>query len=68
MITNLADFCLWMLVLVDDAWVQIAPALVRPGPRSRCTDSELIAKVYCAQFLALPHFWCSWTAWLHRAT
>ena len=43
MITNLADFCVWMFVLVDDAWVQIAPALVRPGPCSRCTDSELIA-------------------------
>jgi len=42
MITNFADFCLWMLVLVDDAWQQLAPALRRPGPASRCSDSELI--------------------------
>jgi len=42
MITNFADFCLWGLVLVDDAWKQIAPLLHRPGPRPRCTDSELI--------------------------
>ena len=43
MITNFADFCLWMLVLVDDAWLQIAPLLQRPGPAPACTDSELIA-------------------------
>jgi hypothetical protein len=42
MITNFADFCLWMLVLVDDAWKQLAPALHRPGPAARCSDSELL--------------------------
>jgi Transposase DDE domain len=42
MITNFADFCLWGLVLVDDAWKQIAPLLRRPGPAPACTDSELI--------------------------
>lgn len=35
MITNLADFCLWMLVLVDDAWTQIAPLVQRPAPSPR---------------------------------
>jgi Transposase DDE domain len=43
MITNLADFCLWMYVLVDDAWAQIAPLLQRPGPQPGCSDSELLA-------------------------
>jgi hypothetical protein len=42
MITNFADFCLWMLVLVADAWQQIGPTLHRPGPVARCTDSELL--------------------------
>src|SRR4051794_3573844 len=42
MITNFADFCLWMLVLIDDAWKQLAPTLRRPGPLSRCSDSELL--------------------------
>ena len=43
MITNFADFCLWMFVLVDDAWRDIAPLLQRPGPAPASTDSEVIA-------------------------
>lgn len=43
MITNFEDFCLWMFVVVDDAWTQIAPLLQRPGPPPACSDSELIA-------------------------
>lgn len=42
MITNFEDFCLWMYVLVDDAWSQVGPLLQRPGPTPRCSDSELI--------------------------
>jgi hypothetical protein len=43
MITELADFCLWIYCLVDDAWTQVAPRLQRPGPQPECSDSELLA-------------------------
>jgi hypothetical protein len=49
MITELADFCLWIYCLVDDAWVQIAPLLRRPGPAPGCSDSELIAMALIAE-------------------
>lgn len=49
MITELSDFCLWIYVLVDDAWQQIAPLRKRPGPRPVCTDSELIAMALIAE-------------------
>ena len=48
MITELADFCLWIYCL-DDAWVQIAPLLQRPGPLPACSDSELIAMALLAE-------------------
>jgi hypothetical protein len=43
MITSFDDFCLWMFVLIDDFWRKVAPHMQRPGPKPRCTDSELIA-------------------------
>jgi IS5 family transposase len=43
MITSFADFCLAVYVLVDDFLLQHAPP--RPGPRPRCSDSELITMV-----------------------
>jgi len=43
MITSFADFCLAVYVLVDDFLLQHAP--MRPGPRPRCSDSELITLV-----------------------
>jgi hypothetical protein len=49
MITELADFCLWIYCLVDDAWVQIAPLLQRPGPLPACSDSVLIAMALIAE-------------------
>lgn len=42
MIDNFDDFCLWMYVVVDDVWQQIEPMFKRPGPRSLCSDSELL--------------------------
>lgn len=42
MITDFADFCLWMYVLVDDIWLEIAPLFQRPGPAPQCSDSELL--------------------------
>lgn len=43
MITDFEDFCTWVFVVVDDILTQIAPLLKRPGPKSECADSELIA-------------------------
>ena len=42
MITDFEDFCLWVFVIVDDIWKQIAPLFKRPGPLPLCSDSELI--------------------------
>lgn len=42
MITSFDDFCLWMYVLVDDIWQQLAPSFRRPGPAPECSDSELL--------------------------
>lgn len=42
MIDNFDDFCLWMYVMVDDMWQQIAPFFQRPGPKPECSDSELL--------------------------
>jgi hypothetical protein len=43
MINNFSDFCLWIYVIVDDVWKQIAPLFDRPGPEPVCSDSELIS-------------------------
>lgn len=42
MIENFDDFCLWMYVIVDDIWRQMAPLFKRPGPQPECSDSELL--------------------------
>lgn len=44
MIACFEDFCLYVYVIVDDIWQQIAPGFRRPGPRPHsCSDSELLA-------------------------
>jgi Transposase DDE domain len=43
MINDFSDFCLWMYVIVDDIWQQIGLLFDRPGPKPRCSDSELIS-------------------------
>lgn len=43
MITEFEDFCIWVFVVVDDIWKQVAPFFKRPGPAPKCSDSELIA-------------------------
>ncbi|NOZ05249.1 MAG: IS982 family transposase [Chloroflexi bacterium] len=45
MITDFDDFCTWMYVLVDDIWKQIDHLFKRPGPRPKCSDSELVTMV-----------------------
>lgn len=42
MIADFDDFCLWMYVVIDDLWHQLAPLFGRPGPSPTCSDSELI--------------------------
>ena len=42
MINDFDDFCLWMYILVDDIWQQIAPLFKRPGPEPESSDSELL--------------------------
>jgi hypothetical protein len=42
MIENFDDFCLWVYVIVDDIWQEIAPLFKRPGPAPVCSDSELL--------------------------
>lgn len=43
MINDFTDFCLWMYIIVDDIWQQIAPLFRRPGPEPLCSDSELLS-------------------------
>lgn len=43
MITDFADFCLWVYYLVDEIYQPIEPMLGLRGPRSVCSNSELIA-------------------------
>lgn len=42
MIEEFDDFCLYMYVIVDDMWNEIAPMFKRPGPPPVCSDSELL--------------------------
>lgn len=42
MIADFDDFCLWMYVVIDEIWHQLAPVFGRPGPVPACSDSELI--------------------------
>jgi len=43
MITNFDDFSLWMYCIVEDTYRQVSHLFSRPGPASRCSDSELMA-------------------------
>ncbi len=45
MIADFDDFCLWMYVIVDELWQQLAHHFRRPGPAPACSDSELITLV-----------------------
>lgn len=42
MIEDFDDFCLYMYVIVDDIWKEIAEMFKRPGPAPVCSDSELL--------------------------
>lgn len=42
MIADFDDFCVWMYVVIDEIWQQLARVFRRPGPVPACSDSELI--------------------------
>jgi hypothetical protein len=42
MITDFDDFCMWVYVIADDIWKEMARLFKRPGPKAICIDSELI--------------------------
>src|SRR5262245_34626363 len=43
MITDFADFCLWVYCIVDEIYQAIAPMLSLRVPTPLCSNSELIA-------------------------
>lgn len=43
MIANFADFCLYVYVIIDDLYQELAPLLGKRGPAPLCSDSEVIA-------------------------
>jgi len=45
MIDSFGDFCLYMFVMVDDIWREIAVQFKRPGPEPECSDSEMISMI-----------------------
>ena len=45
MIAQFEDDCLWMYVVVDELWPQVAPLCRRPGPTPACSDSELVTMI-----------------------
>jgi hypothetical protein len=49
MIAEFDDFCLWMYVVIDEIWQQIAPLFERPGPAPECSDSELMTMAIVGQ-------------------
>ena len=47
MITDSDDFRLWVYVIVDGIWQQIAPLFKRRGPAPICSDTKLAAHTLC---------------------
>ena len=42
MIHTFEDFFLYAYVIIDDIWKGLEPRFSHPGPRPKCSDSELI--------------------------
>lgn len=54
MITGFADLCTCVYVLVDELFgLVVPPHDQRPGPRTACTDGELIALTLAVELLGL---------------
>ncbi len=43
MIATFEDFCLYVYVIIDDLYQELAPLLGKRGPAPLCSDSELLA-------------------------
>lgn len=54
MIQSVADLCTYVYVMIDDLYrTVIAPHDQRPGPRSACSESEIITLTVVAELLGL---------------
>jgi hypothetical protein len=53
MITDFDDFCIWVYVIVDDIWEEMAPLFKRPGPKPICSNSELITMALVGEYRGL---------------
>jgi hypothetical protein len=49
MINTFDDFCLWLYVIVDDLYKEIAKSMKRPGPAAECSDSEVLTMTLVGQ-------------------
>lgn len=49
MIADFDDFCVWMYVVIDEVWQQLASVFRRPGPAPACSDSELLTMAIVGQ-------------------
>jgi hypothetical protein len=55
MISDFADFCTWVYVIIDDIWQQVGPFFRRPGPAPMCSDSELLTIIIVSECKGWEH-------------
>ena len=68
MIADFDDFVTWMYVLIDDLWQPIESLFPRPGPKSGCSDSELMTMAIvgeCRGWAMETHLIHEWQAYRH---
>lgn len=68
MINDFEDFCTWVFVIVDDIWKEIEAIYKRPGPKPKCSDSELIAMTLigeCRGWHMETEMLCNWQEYKH---
>lgn len=68
MINDFGDFCTWVFVIIDDIWKEIEAIYKRPGPKPKCSDSELIAMTLigeCRGWHMETEMLCNWYEYKH---
>jgi Transposase DDE domain len=60
------DFCLWMYCIVEDTWRQVKHLFKRPGPPSRCSDSELMTMALVGECKGWDTELTLLSEWCHR--
>jgi Transposase DDE domain len=68
MIATFEDFVIWMYVLIDTYWQQVAHKDQRPGPAPQCTDPELLTLLIvgeCAGWHTETTLLAQWQAYRH---